>query len=244
MGAIGDVVQFAPFPAPLPLDSAAQDIANSRAKFNALYEYINTIIYGDNAATLALLKSQNLGDLPNVVTARTNLGLGSAALLPSSAFDASGAAAAVLASSLQKSANLSDLANVATARTNLGLGSAATFSSTAFDAQGSAVARAAKGINADITALTALSVTQKSTSFNVTSGMQFVEVDASGGAVTVTYNPASALGQVTIIKTDATYNPVNLTAGSTVIYSLVAPAVAGFCQSATMWTNGTTLRVR
>ncbi len=82
---------------------------------------------GAAAAVLALSlqKASNLSDLANVVTARSNLGLGSAALQSSSAFDASGAAVAAQAASLQKTSNLSDLANLATARTNLGLGGAA-----------------------------------------------------------------------------------------------------------------------
>lgn len=78
---------------------------------------------------------------------RSNLGLGSAALQPSTAFDAAGAAsaaqAAAIAASLQRASNLSDLANAATARTNLGLGSAATQNTTAFDAAGSASAAVA-----------------------------------------------------------------------------------------------------
>jgi hypothetical protein len=86
----------------------------------------------------------------NAAGTRTNLGLGSAATQPISAFDAAGAAAAVLASSLQKSANLSDLANAATARTNLGLGSAALQATTAFDAAGAATAAQAAAIAASL----------------------------------------------------------------------------------------------
>lgn len=84
--------------------------------------------------------TNNLSDLSNATTARTNLGLGTAATQNSGAFDASGAAAAVIASSLQKSSNLSDLASAAAARTNLGLGTAATQPSGAFDSSGSAAA--------------------------------------------------------------------------------------------------------
>lgn len=60
-----------------------------------------------------LLRANNLNDLANVVTARLNLGLGSAALQDITFF-------------LQSANNLSDLMNIVTARTNLGLGSAAT----------------------------------------------------------------------------------------------------------------------
>lgn len=70
------------------------------------------------ADTGALAIANNLSDLNSASTARTNLGLGSAATLASSAV-------------AQTANNLSDLANVATARTNLGLGSAATLASSA-----------------------------------------------------------------------------------------------------------------
>jgi hypothetical protein len=96
----------------------------------------------------ALQKTNNLSDLPSVTTARTNLGLGSAAVLASTAFDASGAATAAQTASLQKTSNLSDVANPATARTSLGLGSAATQPSSAFDAAGSASSAQAAAIAA------------------------------------------------------------------------------------------------
>jgi hypothetical protein len=56
-----------------------------------------------------LQSANNLSDLPNTTTARTNLGLGTAATFASTAF-------------AQTANNLSDLTNAATARTNLGLG--------------------------------------------------------------------------------------------------------------------------
>lgn len=89
-----------------------------------------TVAAGDDSRISgAAQKASNLSDLANAATARTNLGLGTAATFASSAFDVAGAAAtaqaAAIAASLQRASNLSDLANVSTARTNLGLGSLA-----------------------------------------------------------------------------------------------------------------------
>ncbi len=69
--------------------------------------------------TNALVTTNNLSDVPNPATARTNLGL-SAVAASGSYGDLSGTP-----SMLTPANNLSDLANAGTARTNLGLGSAA-----------------------------------------------------------------------------------------------------------------------
>lgn len=77
------------------------------------------------AVNAAVVKANNLSDLTNAATARTNLGLGTAAVAAASSF-------------AQAANNLSDLASAATARANLGLGTAATSATSAFDAAGAA----------------------------------------------------------------------------------------------------------
>jgi hypothetical protein len=87
------------------------------------YQWIDWL---DEVASDALLKSNNLSDLSNTTTARTNLGLGTAAVTNTGTSagnvptitDADGRYA-------RRSNNLSDLSNATTARTNLGLGTLA-----------------------------------------------------------------------------------------------------------------------
>lgn len=73
---------------------------------------VETAVSPATGNAVYLKKSGNLSGLGNTATARANLGLGSAAVMNTSAF-------------LQPGNNLSDLSNIATARANLGLTSTA-----------------------------------------------------------------------------------------------------------------------
>ncbi len=120
---------------------------------------------------LRLLAAANLTDLASASAARTNLGLGSAATQPNSAFDMAGAAAAAQAASQPLDSDLTAiaalsttafgrgllaLADAAAGRVSFGLGSAATSASTDF-----------QPVDSDLTAIAALSTTSFGRSFLV-----------------------------------------------------------------------------
>jgi hypothetical protein len=105
-----------------------------------------------------LVSTNNLSDLTNAGTARTNLGLGTASTSASTAFEAAGNLPVASSMMLNKSLNLSDVTTPATARTNLGLGTMGIRNSGEYLAAGNNLS----DLNSAVTARTSLGLTNMS----------------------------------------------------------------------------------
>jgi hypothetical protein len=168
-----------------------------------------------------LAKASNLSDLVSFSTARTNLGLGSAATQNDTYF-------------LQVANNLSDLASVTTARSNLGLGTMAVQNAASVSITGGS-----------ITGITDLAVADGGTGVSTSTGTTNVVLshgptivtpviaqinDASGNETLKLASIASAVNEVTI-ENAATGNPVHIRAtggDASVGLHLVAKGASGY----------------
>lgn len=160
---------------------------------NQLYVYSGSVW---NAAYFSgsgfMVGTNNLSEITSASSARTNLGLGGAAVLNVGTTTGTVAAGddSRITGAAQKASNLSDLASAATARTNLGLGTAATLASTA-------VAQTANNLSDLASASTARTNLGLGGLATVTPGTGVATaagnaVNATGGFITyTTYSPAS-----------------------------------------------------
>jgi hypothetical protein len=93
-------------------------------------------------------------------------------------------------------------------------------------------------------ALSSATVRAVAANYVVTLGDSIIEVNASGGAVTITYPPSLATGRmVTIVKTDASANAVQISDGASIVGYLVFPPVGASMQSQAVYSNGSALRL-
>lgn len=150
----------------------ANNVGGTQSAVGASWDVLQYNLVG------ALLSSNNLSDLANAATARTNLGLGSAATTTSTDY-ATAAQGTLATGAAQKSANLSDLASASTARTNLGLGTAATANSTDFatSAQGTLASTAVQRAGDSMTGNLSITLGQ-----NATTGFATTNTNAGASA--------------------------------------------------------------
>jgi len=106
---------------------------------------------------------------------------------------------------------------------------------------------ATSGINTNITALNGLGLRAVTANTTVTASDQVLEVDATSGAVTVTY-PLGLVASgkakiVKVVKTDTSDNFVNISDGTNTVYVLTNPANGAQCQACDVYSNQSALRI-
>lgn len=145
---------------------------------------VNQAVTGPAAAAGAgtgdMLGSNNLSELTSLPTARTNLGLGSAATQSSAAFDAAGLAAAALAASQPLDADLTAIAALTTTATGRSLLAAADATAIRVIA-GAVIGTDVQAYDADLAAIAALTTTATGRSLLAASDATAIRVIA--GAV-------------------------------------------------------------
>lgn len=188
----------------------------------------------------ALAAANNFSDLTNPATARTNLGLGGAAVL--SVGTGSGTVAAGndsrITGAAQTANNLSDLQSASTARTNLGLGSAATQASSAFDAAGSAATAQSNAETFATTAITALDLGGASQlNVGTAAGTVAAGNDARITGALQAANNLSDVGSPSVARTN-----LGLASGATAAAASTVTAASSYGQSTAVGTDTTYAR--
>jgi hypothetical protein len=169
--------------------------------------------WGNHASAGYAVASNNLSDLTNASTARTNLGLGTMATANTSSYTVTGSDTTYA----YRANNLSDLASASTARTNLGLGTAATMTGPSGTIVGTTDTQTLSGKTLTGT---------KETVFAITDAAAFEINPANGGIQTIT------------LGANRTPKGTNFVAGQSVTLMITAGAFSITWTDTTFGTSG------